>query len=596
MHLTFKFSSAPVSINKSALLTPLLWLLISATAFTFTGCAASKHRNSDQMATAADGNTQTSMSKESLLKPEFIYRYLVGEIAGQRGDIGTSGAIFYDLARTERDARLAERAAKIAAYGNIGNLAIPAIQLWAELDPQSTEAQQAMTEMLIATGKLNETKPYLSNLLAKPDTRASGFLYLNTLLSRSPDKSAVLELVQSLAQPYPNSAEAHFAIAQAAWIANKDDIALAAINQAEALHAGWDVAALLKGQILFRTSPQASIGYYQEFLKSHPQSNEVRINLAKLLVSQKQFEEAKKQYPLIIEQSKSSSPKNTAEVTAVIGLLSLQSADYISAQNYFMQALNMDFKDADQLYLYMGQTAERLNQNEAAATWYKKIPLGPRYLEAQLNLANLIARTQSADQAIEILDEMNDLSTEQQIIVIQAQASILVKAKRNQEAFDLLEKAVKNLPNTPELVYDYALAAERIKKFDLMESELRRTIAEKPDFAAAYNALGYSFADRNIKLSEAIKLIEKALQLSPNDHYMLDSLGWAHFRKGNLDKAIEYLQQAYAINPDPEIAAHLGEVLWHKGQHDQAKKIWNDALITYPDNEVLVATANKFKS
>ena len=597
MRPTNKSKPANVSIKKSSLLlAPVLWMLVSAGMLTLNGCAANKHLNDNATAIAADSNALASDNKESVLKPEFIYRYLVGEIAGQRGDIGTSGAIFYDLARTERDARLAERAAKIAAYGNITNLAVPAIQLWAELDPDSTEAQQAMTEMLIATGKLDETRPYLSKLLTKEETRASGFLYLNTLLNRSPDKVAVLELVQFLAQPYPDSAEAQFAIAQAAWVANKDDIALAAINKAGTLHAGWDVAALLKGQILYRKSPQAAIDYYYEFLKSHPQANEVRINLAKLLVNQKQFEAAKKEYPVIIEQSKSSSAKNTADVAAVIGLLSYQSADYITAQNYFQQALAMDFKDTDQLYLYMGQTSEKLDQNQDAADWYKKIALGPRYLEAQLSLANLVARTQSADKAIDILDELADLNTEQQIIVIQSQATILVRAKRDQEAFDLLEKSVQNLPNTPELVYDYALAAERLKKFDLMESELRRAIAEKPDFAAAYNALGYSFADRNIKLNEAIKLIEKALELSPNDHYMLDSLGWAHFRKGNLDKAIQYLQEGYAINPDPEIAAHLGEVLWNQGHHERAKKIWNDALSAHPDNEVLITTANKFKS
>lgn len=597
MRPTIKSKPANASIKKnSLLLAPILWMLLSVGMLVLNGCAANKHLNDDSMAMAADSNALAESDKESVLSPEFIYKYLVGEIAGQRGDIGTSGAIFYDLARSERDARLAERAAKIAAYGNITNLAVPAIQLWAELDPDSTEAQQAMTEMLIATGKLDETRPYLSKLLTKEETRASGFLYLNTLLNRSPDKVAVLELVQFLAQPYPDSAEAQFAVAQAAWVANKDDIALAAINKAGTLHAGWDIAALLKGQILYRKSPQAAIDYYYEFLKLHPQSNEVRINLAKLLVNQKQFEAAKKEYPVIIEQAKSSSPKNTADVTAIIGLLSYQSADYVSAQNYFQQALAMDFKDADQLYLYMGQTSEKLDQNVAAADWYKKIALGPRYLEAQLSLANLVARTQSADKAIDILDELADLNTEQQIIVIQAQASILVRAKRDQEAFDLLENAVKNLPNTPELVYDYALAAERLKKFDIMESELRRVIAEKPDFAAAYNALGYSFADRNIKLNEAIKLIEKALELSPNDHYMLDSLGWAHFRKGNLDKAIQYLQEAYDINPDPEIAAHLGEALWHKGRHEQAKKIWNDALSIHPDNEVLITTANKFKS
>jgi tetratricopeptide (TPR) repeat protein len=129
-----------------------------------------------------------------------------------------------------------------------------------------------------------------------------------------------------------------------------------------------------------------------------------------------------------------------------------------------------------------------------------------------------------------------------------------------------------------------------------MELELRRSIAEKPDFAAAYNALGYSFADRNIRLKEAISLIEKALSLSPNDHYMLDSLGWAHYRKGNLDLAIQYLEQAFNINPDPEIAAHLGEVLWQKGEYEKAKKIWNDALTADPDNEILLITASKFTS
>ncbi len=592
-----KSKPANQSIKKgSLLLTPLLWMTLSAAMISLNGCATHNQLKNDSMIIAAENDAQANDQTEKTLRPEFIYRYLVGEIAGQRGDIGTSGAIFYDLAKLERDPRLAERAAKIAAYGNISNLAVPAIKLWAELDPDSTEAQQAMTEMLIATGRLEDTKPYLSKLLAKEETRAGGFLYINTLLNRSPDKAAILELVQFLANPYPDSAEAHFAIAQAAWIANQDDVAFSSVNKAESLHAGWDLAALLKGQILFRKSPQAAIDYYDSFLKAHPKSNEVRINLAKLLVSQKQYAAAKKEFPLIIEQAKTGTPKNLAEVTAVVGLLSYQANDYTAAQNYFMEALELDFKDVDQLHLYLGQTSEKLNQDDTAAAWYKKIPLGPRYLEAQISLAGLLARTQSADVAIDLLDDLENLSTEQQIVVIQAQASILVKAKRNQEAYDLLEKAVKNLPNTPELVYDFALAAERILKFDVMESELRRAIAEKPDFAAAYNALGYSFADRNIKLNEAITLIEKALALSPNDHYMLDSLGWAHYRKGNLDKAIQYLQDAYSINPDPEIAAHLGEVLWHKGRHDQAKKIWNDALTINPDNEVLVTTANKFKS
>lgn len=570
--------------------THLFGAFLLASIVGLNGCATSSGAKADSI------SSSTTTTAENQLSAEFIYRYLVAEVAGQRGDLATSGAIFYELAKTTRDSSLAERAAKTAVYGNVPGLTIQAVRLWSELDPSSTEAQQAMTEMLIATGKLNDAEPFLAKILVKEETRAGGFLYLNSLLNRSPDKVGVLSLVQSLAKPYPDLAEAQFAIAQSALNAKQDDVALQALNKAEMLKPGWPIAALLKGQVLFGKSPQAAIDFYQSFLNKHPESNEIRLNMAKLLVSQKQYDAAKKEYPIILKNAKDSATKNSAEITAVVGLLSFQSADYVAAEAYFQESLALGFKDVDQIYIYLAQVAEKQNHDADAMSWYDKVQPGQHYLEAQIDLANLIARTQSVDKAIEKLDAIDDLNTEQQIIVIQTEASMLAKAKRDQDAFDLLDKAIKNLPNTPELVYDYALAAERVQKYDLMELELRKTIAAKPDFAAAYNALGYSFADRNIRLDEAITLIEKALTISPNDHYMLDSLGWAHYRKGNLNKAIKYLQQAYKVNQDPEIAAHLGEVLWQKGRHDEAKKIWNDALTANPNNEVLLTTTNKFKS
>lgn len=579
-----------LQVKKTSLAyTPIICACLLASALSLNGCATKSNVKAESGST--DAASAAAASAENELTSEFVYKYLVGEVAGQRGDLVTSSSIFYDLAKTERDPRLAERAAKIAAYGNVPSLALPAVELWSELDPASTEAQQAMIEMLIATGKLNDTEPYLAKLLAKKETRTGGFLYLNNLLSRSDDKAGVLRLVQSLAKPYPKLAEAQFAIAQSAWSAGQNDMALQALDKAESLKPGWSVAALLKGQLLFGKSPQAALDFYQDFLKKYPKANEVRMNMAKLLVNQKQYDAAKKEFPLILKNA-----KNSPEVTAIVGLLSFQSGDYVAAESYFQQALTLDFKDTHQIYIYLAQTAEKQGHDDVAISWYNKVEPGQRYLEAQLNLANVIARTQSVDKAIEKLDAIEDLNAEQQIIVIQSQAALLAKAKRNQDAFDLLEKTVKNLPNTPELVYDYALAAERIQKFDVMESELRKAIAVKPDFAAAYNALGYSFADRNIKLDEALQLIEKALSITPNDHYILDSLGWTYYRKGNLDKAVDYLQQAYKTNPDPEIAAHLGEVLWQKGQREEAAKIWHDALIANPGNEVLLTVTNKFKS
>ncbi|MEZ0316210.1 MAG: tetratricopeptide repeat protein, partial [Methylophilaceae bacterium] len=149
--------------------------------------------------------------------------------------------------------------------------------------------------------------------------------------------------------------------------------------------------------------------------------------------------------------------------------------------------------------------------------------------------------------------------------------------------------------NTPDIIYDFAMAAERVGQIEVSERELRKVILIKPDFAQAYNALGYSLADRNQKLDEANKLIEKALYLSPNDHYILDSMGWVKYRLGKLDQAADYLQRAYSTQSDPEIAAHLGEVLWQQGKHDEAQQTWEDALRAYPDNEVLINTSKKFK-
>ena len=538
---------------------------------------------------------QTKTNPEGAVTAEFVYRYLIAEVAGQRGDLATSGTIFYELAKTTRNPGLAERAAKVSAYGNVGQLTMPAVKLWAELDPTSNEAQQAMTEMLVGSGKLKEAQPFLAQLFVKEETRAGGFLYLSTLLSRNPDKAAVLNLVQALAQPYPELAEAQFAIAQSAWAAHKDNVALDALNKIETLKPDWPIAALLKGQVLSEQNPLTAINFYQDFLDQHSDANEIRLNMAKLMVSQKQYDLAKANFPILLANAKTSEAKNAAEITAIIGLLSYQGGDYPAAEGYFQEALKLGFKDADQIYLYLGQVNEKLNQAEQSLSWYNKVAPGQHYLEAQVNIATAMARGGKVDQAIDKLDSLDNLNTQQQIIVIQTEAALLVKAGRHQEAFDLLDKAVKNLPNTADLVYDYALAAERLKKFDLMEAELRKTIKDMPNFAAAYNALGYSFADRNIKLNEALSLIEKALSLSPNDHYILDSLGWVHFRKGNLNKALDYLQQAYQYNADPEIAAHLSEVLWQQGKQDQANVVLNEALRNHPENELLKTTRSKLK-
>ena len=523
--------------------------------------------------------------------PEFVYKYLLGEVAAQRGDIVLASQLFLDLAKQTRDVRLAERAARAAAFANQPSIALQAATLWADLDPDSLEAQQASSQMLVESGNLKQAKPHIEKLLAKEETRVNGFLYLPSLLANQKDKTEVLNAVTEFAKPYPKLPEAHFAVAQAAWLADKPDVAKKSLDEANKLRPGWEVAAQMQGQMLVKESPDKAIVYFQDFLKKYPKANDVRMANAKLLVSQKRFAEAKPEFVKLVEASNGS-----PEISAVVGILSLESNDYQMADKYFQQAISREFKDPDQLHLYLGRSAERQKDDSKALTWYNKIQTGDHFLEGRLSAANVLVRTKNVDAAIKMLDDVPDLTQDQQMLVLQNEANLLSQAKRNQESFDILQKAQQTWPEAVEISYDYAMAAERVGKLDVMETELRKVIQKKPDFAAAYNALGYSFADRNIKLVEAKNLIETALKLQPNDHYMLDSLGWVQYRMGNLEKAVETLRKAYAFQADPEIAAHLGEVLWKQGQQEEAKKIWASALKEHPENAVLMATSKKFSS
>ena len=530
---------------------------------------------------------------------EFVFKYLAAEVAGQRGELGLSTKLFFDLAKSSRDVRLAERAAKVAMYSKNAQAALETAKLWLELDANSTEAQQSATQLYVINGDLNAAKPLLQKLLEKEDTRATGFLYLNSLLSHQANKTNVLQLVQDLAAPYPQLAEAHFTIGQAAFQANNLQLALSETIRANQLRPNWEIAAIQQADILFSTSPDQAISFYRSFLNDTADANDARLNLARMLIKQSRFNEAK---PELLKLSKLAN--SNPEILVVVGLLSLQSNEFSDAEKYFLQALNSNIKNKDPIYLYLGQIAEKNNNDAEAVNWYSKVQQpgekassqqADHYLDAKLSMANVMSRTQGADAAIQMLDDLENLSDAQLAQVITAQANLLAQAKRFQESYELLGKAVANMPNSNELIYDYAMAAERVQQFTVLETQLRKLIKIKPDFAQAYNALGYSFTERNIKLEEANKLIAKALELSPNDHYIMDSMGWVQYRLGNLDKAFECLNKAYNLQNDAEIAAHLGEVLWKQGKQDEASKIWADTLKVSPDNDLLLKTIKRFK-
>jgi tetratricopeptide (TPR) repeat protein len=524
------------------------------------------------------------------LTSEFIFKYLVGEVAGQRGDIALASSVFFELAKSTRDPRLAERAARAAVYGNQQQLAIRSAGLWAELDPDSVEAQQAMAQLLLSTGNLEDARPFLEKLLVANDTRANGFLYLNGVLSRHPDKDAALALVQDLAAPYPKQAEAKFAVAHMAFNAGQNELALQELGAAETLRPGWESAAALHGEILLRESPDKALAFFHSFLEKYPETSNIRLTYAKLLVNEKKLDEARTQFTKLAD-----AVQENPEMAVVVGLLAGQLGDYAQADKYFKQALEHNYKEPEQLYLYLGQSAEKQKRNDQAYEWYKQVTSDELRFDAQLRIASLLASEKKLPEARKMLQTLPNLTSEQQAVALQVEANLLVQEKQYAEAYAILDRAINTLPNTPEMIYDFAMLAEKVLRFDVMEQQLRKLITLKPDFAQAYNALGYTLADRNVRLDEAAGLIEKALALSPDDHYILDSMGWVQYRRGMLNEAADYLRRAYSEKTDPEIAAHLGEVLWQQGKRDEAVKTWEEALRAHPDNEVLLNTTKKFR-
>jgi tetratricopeptide (TPR) repeat protein len=523
------------------------------------------------------------------LDQELLFKFLLSEIAGQRGNLQLAAQGYLEMARSTRDPRLARRATEVASYARLQNSALEAARLWYELDKGNPQARQALVGLLLSGNKLQEAKPHLQSIVNAEGNPAQGFLQLHSLMSRHPDKEAVYNVVKDLAQGYKELPEAHFAVAQSAQAAGKFDIALGEVREALRLRPDWELGALLQAQMLQRESSQKAADYLAGFLQAYPKSREARANYARLLINNKQIEPARAQYQILLDEQ----PTN-ADITVTIGLLSLQLDQFEAAEASLKRGIELGYRDPDTLRFYIGQSYEERKRNAEAMQWYAQVKGGEQYVPAQARYAFLLGRQNKLAEAREYLQNVEVQSDEQRAMLIQAEAQLLREAKAYRESYDLLANALERQPENPDLLYDSALAAEKLDRLDVLETNLRKLIKLKPDHAQAYNALGYTLADRSQRLPEAKGYIEKALAISPDDPFILDSMGWVHFRMGNHKEGLDYLQRAYQTRPDPEIAAHLGEVLWAKGRESEAEKVWRESATEHPDNDLLQDTIKRF--
>lgn len=530
------------------------------------------------------------------LTDALLFKLLRAELAAQRGDWQLAYATMLVTAQQTRDPRLAHRAADIALNARQTNEALAAVRLWRELAPSSKTAQQFYLALVMVKGDLTEAQAIFAELLknAAPNTRGLLILQIQQLLGRVKDKDRAFAILDSVTTPYQDLYETHIALAQSAFAKGETAHARAEAQIALRIKPDMEIAALMIAQAT--PDPVLAAQGLKDFLAAHPKARNIRMAYAKFLVEQKDYKEARNQLDILLADK-----PDDVGILYAIGVLGAQTNDLATAEEYlkkYVQALTAapdNERDPSQALLILAQIAIDRKELPEALKWLEQVPPGPSYFDAQILSARVMAAHGDLEGARRLLATTTAEGQQQQVQLAVTDATLLRDAKRMPEALAVMDKIVKRFPTDTELIYDYAMMAEKADDLALMEANLRKIMKLAPHNQHAYNALGYSLADRNIRLPEALKLLTKALELAPKDPFILDSMGWVQFRLGHLDKAEEYLRQSYAVRNDVEVGVHLGEVLWVKGEREEAKDLWRAAQQKNPQNDLLQSTLARLK-
>lgn len=532
------------------------------------------------------------------LTSELVYRITKAELEFKQGNWQGPYITMLALAQQTRDPRLAQRATEMAMAAKQGAEALSAIRLWRGLAPDSDEAIQLQLGFLVNYPDLREAEQVFALRLKQlpQKSRPLAMFQMQQLLLHLKDKGATFALLERVLAPYDEMLESHLILAQSAFALNDAPRAYAEAERALAIKADSELAVLTKAQV--SGSLDKALAVLSDFLARHPHAQEVRAAYARILIDAKQVDAAREQFLTLLKDQ----PDNLATLYS-LGAMAMQSNDLVHAEKYLSRYVEVlaqqpnDERDPSKVLIILSQIAEHRGDLAAAYNWLDQIEEGDDkdYLAARLKMAQLTARQGKVDEARTQLAALKPSDQNDQAQVFLVDAQLLRDAGDVLTAFVVLENANKRFPGNPDLLYEFALLAEKLGQVELMEKTLRQVMIAAPDNQQAYNALGYSLAERNERLPEAYSLIDKALKMAPGDPYIMDSMGWVQYRMGRLDEAEAMLRQAYAVRKDAEIAVHLGEVLFVKGDQAGARQLWQEAQRKDPQNVVLKSTLARLK-
>tara|TARA_R110001592_G_scaffold298362_1_gene569120 strand:+ start:119245 stop:121020 length:1776 start_codon:yes stop_codon:yes gene_type:complete len=517
-----------------------------------------------------------------------LYDLLTAEIAGQRDRYDIALNNYLIQAQNTRDPGVVERAMRVAEFLGAHQPALEMATLWTQVDANNPEAFRAAALHLARAGGHERAMLAMQQVLRMQGETHFDFLALAAAQTDEPTRAAMLKSISQLLSSNPDNAQLVFAKALLLQQGGDDEAALAVLNQ-HPQAASQPAALMLHGRVLAaRGQTQEAIEMLQQGLTDHPGDTRMRLLLARLLVSSGDLDAASQQFSTLIEQN----PHDT-DLLLSLALVHLENDQFTEAASYLEQLIQTDPQNDTALY-HLGIAYYELERYEAALQAWLQVQAGREFLGSRLQISQLLAEQKRLDELAQIM--LTERAANPDVALPLYLIEIEILGTHDQQAVqERLSDALRQFESDTSLLYARAMLAEQRADNAAMERDLRRIIELEPDNAMVLNALGYTLADHNEKLDEALAMIERAAALEPEDPAITDSLGWVHYRLGNLELAETFLRQAYASFPDAEVAAHLGEVLWMRGKRKEARRIWEEALKDSPENELIRSTRQRME-
>ncbi len=522
-----------------------------------------------------------------------MYEVLAAELAGRLGDVSGAVAHYTHAARLSDDPRIAERATRVALFAGALKEAIESGKRWEQLAPDDPEAQQTLALLYVRSGHPERAVPYLERLVAVEHGEGNRFLAAAAVLAGAEDRAKALDAMAKLVARHPTDPRAQLALATLALKLEDYPAAVRASDRALALDPHLGQARVIRAQgLLKQGATERALESMAQAVREDPQDFELQFTYGRMLVQAQRYGQARKLFERLLREH----PRHS-DLLYTLGLLNLQEGRYTSATRYFKR-LAATAKRKDEAYYYLGRIDEDRKRYRQALDWYRQVGEGEYLVDAQARIGIMLARLGEWAEVREHFKTLRDRASDENTLVrlYLAEGQVLRDAGRYQEAFRLYSRALTEHPNNADLLYARALIAEKLDRVDLLEQDLKAILARDPNNATALNALGYTLAERNLRLDEALAYIRRALELKPDDPTVMDSMGWVQYRLGHYEEAEKYLRKAYSRLQDPEIAGHLSELLWHQGRRAEALSLLRAAMEKNPEDDALRRLKQRLKS